>query len=101
MSKSIHYKKLSILKYFNTKWTSTILPSEKITMKLVYFSDYFSGYTFCCSVTKLCLTLCDPLDCMQHIRLTFTVSQSLLKFMSIESVMLSNHMYFIIVTTIS
>ena len=24
----------------------------------------------CCSVAKLCLTLCDPMDCTQHIRLS-------------------------------
>ena len=41
----------------------------------------------CCSVTQSCLTLCDPTDF-----LSFTVSQSLLKLMSIESVMLSNHL---------
>ena len=43
-----------------------------------------------CSVTKLCLTLCNPMDCSTP--LSFTVSQSLLKFMSIESAMLSNHL---------
>ena len=35
----------------------------------------------CCSVTKLCPTLCDPMA-----SLTFTVSQHLLKLRSIESV---------------
>ena len=44
----------------------------------------------CCSVTKSCPTLCDPLDC-NTLGLSVTVSQGLLKFMSIESVMLSNH----------
>ena len=45
-----------------------------------------------CSVAKLGLTLCDPMDCMQHSRLpmSFTITQSLLKLMSIESVMPSN-----------
>ena len=38
------------------------------------------------SVTQLCPTLCDSMD--------FTNSQSLLKLMSIESVMLSNHLIF-------
>ena len=41
----------------------------------------------CCSVTQSCLTLCDPTDF-----LSFTVSQSLLKLMSIELVMSSNHL---------
>ena len=47
MSKSVHCKKLTILKYFNAKWTSAIMPSEKIPMKFVYFSDYFSVYKLC------------------------------------------------------
>ena len=43
------------------------------------------------SVTQLCLTLCDPTDCSMP---GFPVHQlrSLLKFMSIESVMPSNHL---------
>ena len=46
----------------------------------------------CCSIAKLCLTLrCHGL---QHVRppLSITISQSLPKFMSIESVMPSNHL---------
>ena len=46
----------------------------------------------CCSVTKLCLTLYNPWTAACQASLSFTVSQSLLKFMSIESVMLSNHL---------
>ena len=44
----------------------------------------------CCSVDKLCLTLCDPMDCQPS--LSFPISQSLIKFMFIELVMLSNHL---------
>ena len=32
-----------------------------------------------CSVAKLCLTLCYPMDCSNQASLSFTVSQSLLK----------------------
>ena len=39
----------------------------------------------CCSAAKSCLTLCDSMDCS-------TISQSLLKLMSIESVMPFNHL---------
>ena len=39
-----------------------------------------------CSVTQQCPTFCDPIVCRK------TSSQSLLKFMSIESVMPSNHL---------
>ena len=36
--------------------------------------------------------LCDPMDCSTQASLSITNSQSLLKFMSIESVMQSNHL---------
>ena len=46
----------------------------------------------CCSVAKLCLTLCNPMDSSTLVPLSSTVSQSFLKFMSIESVNVSNHL---------
>ena len=46
----------------------------------------------CCSVTKLCLTLFDSMDCSTPAYLSFTISWSLLKLMSIELVMPSNHL---------
>ena len=46
----------------------------------------------CCSVTQLCLTLCDPMDCSTPASLSFSISWSLLKVMSIELVMSSNHL---------
>ena len=46
----------------------------------------------CSSVTQSCLTLCDPMDCSTPGFPSFTNSQSLLKFMSIESVTPSNHL---------
>ena len=45
----------------------------------------------CCSVTKLCLILCDPMDCNTPGSLSFTFSWSFLRFISIESVMPYNH----------
>ena len=47
----------------------------------------------CCSIIQLCLTLCDPVDYTAHqASLSFVTSQSLLKLMSIELVMPSNHL---------
>ena len=46
----------------------------------------------CCSVTKLCLTLYDPMAAAHQVPLSYMISQSLLKFLSIESGMLSNHL---------
>ena len=45
----------------------------------------------CCSVTKSCPILCYPINCTIN-PLSPSISQSLLKFMSLESVMLSNHL---------
>ena len=44
------------------------------------------------SVAQSCLTLCDPMDCSTPGFLSITNSWSLLKLMSIKSVMLSNHL---------
>ena len=46
----------------------------------------------CCSVAQLCLTLCDPWTAARQASLSFTISQSLLKLMSIGLVMPSNHL---------
>ena len=46
----------------------------------------------CCSVAKSCLTLCDPMDCSTPGSLSSTISWSLLKLMSIELVIPSNHL---------
>ena len=43
----------------------------------------------CCSIAKL-YPICDPMNCQAS--LSFTISQSLLKFISIEQVMPSNHL---------
>jgi len=53
------------------------------------FSDSFP---LCyCSVAMLCLTLCDPVDCSTSILPVTHCLPQLLKLMSIESVMQSNH----------
>ena len=44
------------------------------------------------SVAHLCPTLCNPMDCSTQASLFITNSQSLLKLMSIELVMPSNHL---------
>ena len=45
-----------------------------------------------CLVAHLCLALCDPLDCSTPASLSITNSWSLLKLMSIASVLPSNHL---------
>ena len=45
-----------------------------------------------CSVAQSCLSLCNLMDCSTPGFLSFTISRSLLRLMSIESVMPSNHL---------
>jgi len=46
----------------------------------------------CCSVTRSCPTICDPMDYRPQTSLSFPISRSLVKLMAIESVMPSNHL---------
>ena len=46
----------------------------------------------CCSITQLCLTLCKPMDCSTLGFPALHISWTLLKLMSIKSVMPSNHL---------
>ena len=59
-----------------------------------FIAKYFISLnlSYCCwSVAKSCPTLCDLMDCSAPGFLSFTISWSLLKFMSIELVLLPNH----------
>ena len=49
------------------------------------------SWNCCCSVAQLCLFV-TPWTAAHQASLSFTISRSLLKLMSIESVMLSNHL---------
>ena len=48
--------------------------------------------SFVIVVAQLCPTLCDPWTTARQASLSFTISQSMLKLMSIESVMPSSHL---------
>ena len=56
------------------------------------FMSFIAHIHFCCSVAKWCPILCDHMDCSTPGFLSFTISWSLLKFMSTELVRLSNHL---------
>ena len=47
---------------------------------------------YCCSVAQSCLTFCDPWNEAHQASQSFTVSWSLLKLVSIESMVLANHL---------
>ena len=73
-----------------------IFTYHEIHLSQVYDSVAFSVFTrlcnhFCCWVAQSCPILCNPMDCIHQAFLSFTISRSLLKLMSIESVMPSNH----------
>ena len=59
---------------------------------IISFVSYNLEYFLSCSVTRLRLTLCDPMDSACQASLSLSMSQSFLKLMSIESVMLSSHL---------
>ena len=54
--------------------------------------EYQNRFFCCCSVTKLCPTLCDPWTAACQVPMSSTISWSLYTFMSIELVMLFNHL---------
>ena len=49
-------------------------------------------YFYCCSVAKSCPNFCTPWIAVHQASPSFTISQSLFKVLSIESVMLSSHL---------
>ena len=57
-----------------------------------YGNTSVSVCNFCCSVTQSCLTICDPMKAAWQASLSFTTSKSLLKLMSIQLVIPSNHL---------
>ena len=60
--------------------------------KITFPSSFFFCCYYCCSVTKSCPTLWDPMECSTPDSPFFTITWSLLKFMSTELVMPSNHL---------
>ena len=75
---------------FPLVWSSSIFHSLHSTFLQSIFFTSFVKFYYCCSVSKLCPTLCDPTDCSTPG--SSVLQQSLLKFVSIESVMLQNHL---------
>ena len=65
---------------------------QRIIQRWLMYSRMHCGFGMshipiccCCSVAQSCPTLCNPMDCQGS--LSFTISWSLLKLMSVESVM--------------
>ena len=83
---------LHSLGHTGSAWTSAREGYPRGTNTSRHGSSRPSGKLVCCSITRFCLTHCNPWTAARQASLSFTVSQSLLKLMSIESVMPSNHL---------
>ena len=87
-----HKATLTSLHFFSQVWwTSSKFLRMCISTRFPLSQLNAAHLQVCCgySVAQLCPTLCDPMDCSTP---GFTISQSLLKLMSSESVMPSNHL---------
>ena len=71
-------------------WATVHGVAKSRTPQQLHFHFQFS------SVTQSCPTLCDPMDCSKSGFPDHHHSQSLFKLMSIELVMPSNHLFFVI-----
>ena len=67
-------------------------PILRYILEKTCLAKYEFGSQICCSVIQLYLTLVTPWTAARQASLSFTISQSFLKFMSIKSVMPSNHL---------
>ena len=66
-----------------------------MNVTIVFYHVLFFSHALqfhCCLVIQLCPTLCDSMNCSTPGFSVLTISQSLLKLMSIESVIPSNHL---------
>ena len=87
---------LSFKPYYFYFWNVTSLP-RLFWKNSIYCCQYIimtlSLFRLCCSVAQSCPTLCYPMDCSTPGRLLWPLlSLSLLRFVFIELVMLSNHL---------
>ena len=65
---------------------------SNMTLVLKGKIHHIASFSCCCSVVQSCLSLCNLMNCSISGSLSFTISQSLFKLMSFESVMPSNHL---------
>ena len=87
------------LKLLNTTLYNTdtsyylIVTSHSVVTVYLWNASYYGHFCCYCSVAQSCPTLCDPpWTAACQASLSFTISQSLLKLPSIESVMSFNHL---------
>ena len=78
--------------FFSSWFQGGLWRKRQPFFEVLISSVWYSRITQFSSVTQLCLTLCDPMDCSTPGFPSITNSRSLRKLMSIESVMPSNHL---------
>ena len=78
------------MNYFSCIWLFFTVIKEFLEILIRSFLNLF--LIFCSSVVQSCLTLWDSMDCSTQIFLSFVISLSLLKLMSIELVMPFRHL---------
>ena len=66
--------------------------SSDILTKMFFLGTFRSTVCCCCPVPQLCLTFATPWTAAHQASLSSTICRNLLEFMSIESVMPSNHL---------
>ena len=76
-----------------SSYKESIYPSHPVSLPPFLPPLPFASFRqCCCSSTKSCPTFCSPVHSAHQASLSFTLSRSLLKLMSIESMMPSNHL---------
>ena len=92
LNELFHY--MDLQSFYCVKWQdlSTVV-RNKFSVFQMYLATKSIFLPICLwSVAQLYPALCDPVNCSTQASLSFTNSQSLLKFMSIELVILPNHL---------
>ena len=80
------------LSFYNPVPLNSFLPYKYNMLSQLFIPVARPLFGVVCSVTQLWSTLWDPMDATQQVSLSSTISQSLLRFMSIESMVPSNHL---------
>ena len=73
-------------------WAQRVISIHLKGLELMAFKLSYKSFSQFCSVAQSCPALCYPHGLQHAASLSITNSQSLLKLMSTESVMLSNHL---------
>ena len=80
------------LSFLQSAWTYNMVEQKEGRLLHLHSIPLDPEDCCCCSVTRSCPILCDPMNCSTPGFPSFTISLSLLKLVSFESVIPSNHL---------